>query len=118
MKNPFVKPTIESFKQAIFFSLILLIASPIFALFITFFSPSVAEATNPQLGECDVYYNGEFQECKTIGEAIKINLFMFIFISIISFIILLFVPVGDLLDKTSTLPNGNSNKSEELENEN
>jgi hypothetical protein len=95
MKNPFVKPTRESFKQALFFSLMILIASPFLALFFTFFSPSVAEATNPSLGECDVYYNGELQECKTIGEAIKINFYLMLFISLVSFIVLIFVPVQE-----------------------
>lgn len=95
MKNPFVKPTMLTFKYALSIFLILLVSSPFFALFITFFNPSVAEATNPQLGECDIYYNDVYYPCNTIGEAIKINFFLSVFISIVAFIVILFSPIKE-----------------------
>lgn len=60
---------------------------------ITFLSPGVAEATNPALGECDIYYNGEYYECMTLQEAFILNTKIAAVIFIISSIFLQFLPI-------------------------
>lgn len=57
-------------------SMILILVSAIFPLIITFMSPSVAESTNPNLGECNVSYKGIYIPCITLGEALRLNYYI------------------------------------------
>lgn len=97
MKNPFAKPTSKSFKNALIFALIILISSPCAALIFTLFSPSVAEATMPHLGECDIYYDNVFYPCLNIKEVWISTLLFFAATSILAFIFFLFIPVQEEL---------------------
>jgi hypothetical protein len=92
------KPNKVKFKVAITYFLIILIASPLMAIFFTFFSPSVSESTNPSLGECDIVFKGNYIPCMTIGEAMKINLFLICSIAVFAFIIILFAPEDWVVD--------------------
>jgi len=71
-------------KELIAASLVWIFLTFAFAVVITFLSPSVAESVMPELGECDITYNGIFYPCMTWGEAFRVNL---IFSSICALVI-------------------------------
>lgn len=97
--NKMKKETKKILKGKIALSLVMIIMIPIVTVVMTFLHPSVGEAVLPHLGECDIYYNEEFIECMTWGEALKIN-FTFISIAILIFILVLFfIPHKYLKDK-------------------
>jgi hypothetical protein len=65
-----------------------------FAIFVplifTIMSPGVAENVIPELGECDITYNGVFYPCMTWREAYVINLKLCGIFGIVASIFILF----------------------------
>ena len=89
------KPTLKEISLTFF---ICIGFSPILAIFITFISPSVAEAVNPALGECDIYYNDKYIPCMSWQEAILLNCKISLIMAIIGALIISFTPKEKLID--------------------
>lgn len=85
----------------IFFTFLLVV--PLMTFLITFLSPSVAEATNPELGECNISFEGEYFKCFSLKEAFLVN-FLMVSIVVGGWIIFHFIE--------------DSNKLKEVKNEN
>lgn len=86
------KPTWKKLEMALWIIIIVAITSPVLAIFITFMSPSVYEATHSSAGECDIYYKGKFIPCMTMDDAFIINLSVIVCSGFIGGVILLFWP--------------------------
>ena len=92
----FTMPTRRRLLDRSIMLLSFLVVSPFIIAIMTMFSPSVSEATNPALGECDVYYGEVYYPCTSLKDAVYINAAIILVVVIILYVFSLFLDDEEL----------------------